>query len=324
MPAGGSVLSLTASPEGFLAVVRGDTDAELWRSSDGVAWVEDPLPSSIVLDVALRGAGRSGDTSFVYGMHPVDLVPSVWARRDGESWRTLTTELSGAGTLGSVWSMTACPEAVTFTGHDSASNQVRDYRMWAWDGVDELVVGWAGNSGPPGSGAAPPFVTCGTGELLALVTVGVAPPGSPPVNEVWSSQDGFDWVRRVEDALTPPMSPGDVVETELGTVALAAPAVVAVSPDGLSWRTVSPTGFDADDWIITAGGGGAGVMAFGLDQLGEPPEPVVWWSADGEVWQRIPQPEFWDATSESLVAASADLVIVATGDGALWRGIVEP
>lgn len=61
--------------------------------------------------------------------------------------------------------------------------------------------------------------------------------------------------------------------------------------------------FDVDDWIMAGGGGEPGMVTFELDPLGDPLEPVMWWSADGAVWQRIATHPFLDPTVEPRAAS---------------------
>jgi hypothetical protein len=79
----GRLASLTAGPGGLLAAGVAGSGACLWRSSDGRAWMAEPLPAAAARPAGLQRALAAGGGARTLLIVQRQVSAEVWARADG-------------------------------------------------------------------------------------------------------------------------------------------------------------------------------------------------------------------------------------------------
>ena len=353
----GSVASLAASPQGLLAVIQGgdrpeqgggDGPTRLVVSTDGRNWTlvpEGQHPElSTTNDFGLPSVVGT-DRGFLLMQ-----LQEFWISEDGNDWRRLASpatdpDLSqsqmraatagGPGLVavggdkawysvdGSDWSLAevppvpaeilARPESERYVEMIGVTTAGNDLVAWGLgevplaDNSDEhLVVPllWVSSDGRTWTDVADPLmdtVTAVTGGPRGFVAVGQV--GTEPAG--WFSADGQAWQRIAGDPFDSRWPKG---------------------PDGLRINN------DAGDipielTLASAAAGSAGYLVVGGDGLcvGEgfcgSNEAVIWTSADGRSWSRIPNDDrFSDGFATAATAWGSRFVVggVHTDEPAIW------
>ncbi len=196
-----------------------------------------------------------------------------------------------------------------------------DGSVWTRLPDDESVFGdaWLGSVASYGEG----FVAVGNFNTVA---------------SVWMSPDGVDWERVPHDESVfgrdNEQSMVSVVEFNGGLVAVGGTnrsAAVWASPNGLTWTRVgSDEPIFEGSVILDIVRFGEGLVAVGLDSsCCEDTDALVWTSADGVEWERVPHDETvfggdGDQIMTSVASSGGRLVAVGLdhgglGDSAVWR-----
>jgi hypothetical protein len=155
-----------------------------------------------------------------------------------------------------------------------------------------------------------------------LVAVGIVGDERRGTTAVWRSTDGGGTWSSIS---SPPLALGRML-----AVAPAGPGLVAVgelagqtgaaawfSADGSTWGTAGGSGLDNGDleMVMTAvGRSGSGVVAAGWRTDAANGSAVVWRSADGLTWSKVPQePTFFGAGLSALLGAPKLMVAGTMG-----------
>jgi hypothetical protein len=253
-------------------------------------------------------------------------VPAAWTSADGRHW--LETPLPVATAVGALGTDAAGPvQAAAVAGGTvfaaggwaGPPNAVPSARFWvSSDGrnwtVAMLAPAEASDSRVVGIAAA-------RGRFVAVGETG--PEGSPTGSAAWWSNDGRRWSRVPLAELPPDATIEGVGATPAGFVAVGSSvardhAVAWLSADGRHWSSAADQpafhhyGLKVRMRGIAAGGPGltvVGVSLFGT-QFGT---ATVWVSADGTVWQQVPDvPAFDGAEMNAIVADEDGLIAVGT------------
>lgn len=231
--------------------------------------------------------------------------------------------------------------------HDAAVWTSHDARTWERVGGDPAVFGdeASANDYVGVQPNANQFITDLVSGPLGVVAVGAEGKPGDLDAAVWVSPDGLTWERAPHDEGVFG-GEGDqfirsIVQTAGRAVAVGASgghAAAWLSSDGRAWtrarieRTESD-GFSVlndiavgDYGLVAVGGVDLDWESSGLGSSTPRPtaEPALWFSTDGTVWNRAPDP-----TSESELRATADgsLTVIASGRGgvvAIGGGAVGP
>jgi hypothetical protein len=267
----------------------------------GFEWLRVPHDEAVFADSAMQGVTSGGPGLVAVGQRFVGDrgVAALWTSPDGFSWLRVPDDeavfadsamrdvTAGGPGLVAVGTEGVAVEAVAavWTSPDGFS--------WSRVPHDEAVFA---------SSSAMSSVTVGGPGLVAVGTEGVF---GEAVAAIWTSFDGLIWSRVPHDeAVFGIGSAQDVTAGGPGLVAVGTEGVpgegvaaVWTSPDGLIWSRVP------HDEAVFGGEGNMisrsvtadvpGLVAVGTHALGleEGTIPVVWTSADGIVWIRVPNSE---------------------------------
>jgi hypothetical protein len=262
--------AVTAGGPGLVAVgseTRGsDSDAAVWVSTDGLTWARVPHDEEIfggnrrqVMNAV--AAGGPGLVAVGYdqaeagtddaGGRSTDAA--VWVSVDGLTWARVPHDEAVFGGENSrvMTGVVAGGPGLVAVGYDSASQ--------GWSGLDANAAVWTSADGIAWA-RVPNAEMFGDRLMQMMNAVTVGGPGLVAVGydgavnrydaAVWTSVDGLTWARIPQDELV--FGGSDV--QGMNAVAAGGPGLVAVG------YTRTRTGFDA----------------------------VVWVSADGQAWARVP------------------------------------
>jgi hypothetical protein len=301
IPVGAAITGVVVGPAGLVAV-GGDLATGLpavWLSADGFTWtpVVDPAAFGMqadIADVATGGPGLVAVGSEPIGDPAQFLVrPAVWTSTDGTVWTKIA--------------------------------------------FDDQILG--------GASSALMFDVASTGS--GLVAVGGADTGPDRVAAVWTSADGATWTRVAHV----PEVFGSVGFTSMFSVTTGGPGLVAVgfqriaddleagaiwtSPDGVTWTRVAadPTvvgGATTSVLLNAVAAAGPGLVAGGIERIGDDFDVAVLTSPDGVTWTRLPPvPDFSGPGGQFLRDLTAggpgvvgvgrvDTGDLSTGTAAVW------
>jgi hypothetical protein len=175
--------------------------------------------------------------------------------------------------------------------------------------------------------------------VAAVLGCSTAPPPSPVVTQPPVPAEFVPWpdiVWKVADLPRRPLVPTgerivSVTATPAAFVAVGYREVDTVrdgvvwrSPDGERWNTIDVPGFDGIELVdIAPAPGGFAALGVTSGAEGDRPSSVVFGSADGATWQRLPALPSAADTYPTAVAGGPDGVIViadaAGGGEAAWR-----
>ena len=264
----GRVASMAVGPSGLLAVVGGDEPARLAVSTDARTWTIVPSGQHPSLSND-RGFGMPSVLRTDRGFLMLQLN-EVWFSENGSNWRRLVGENTDPDLrMGGPGAATAGGPGLVGVGDDKAWYSV-DGSAWSLAAVPPLPV-----------------------EILAR-----------PDSQRYVAMTGVTGAGN------------DLVAWGLAEVPLADNSdehlvmpLLWASHDGRTWASVVDPEMDS---VTAVTGGPRGFVATG--QAG--PEPAVWLSADGEVWERVAEGGFTSPVRLELNAASATTagyVVVGTG-----------
>ena len=332
-----NVTRIAASPNGLLAVVDvEDGPAELFASTDGQSWTE-------VSPDAHPAIGRDGAAWALVGTDRGFLLSNgdIWSSADGVDWELIASRTDNTD-LGRGEMLAVAAGGPGYVGVGSGNN--------AWYSTDGSNWSMAQVPPPPteffeSQGFAAPEVAM-RGIAVAgdrLVAIGTASRHTESTGltapVVWTSRDGRTWSNAVD-----PLDgegPSAVAAGPGGFAAMTDEGgrrVVRVSADGSTWEQVAdlgaarPTGADgtpldldvsaiaaSDAGFVAAGGFGPRCLMAGVPC--GPDEAVIWTSADGRSWSRLPNADLFARAGASDVVSWGDQFVVGgTQDGhpAIW------
>ena len=325
----GRVASIAVSPRGLLAVVGGDEPTHVAISTDGRKWTLVPdgqLPT--LSNDRMFGMPSVLGTDAGFLMLQLN---EIWISENGNYWRPLVGETTDPDLRMGVPSVaTAGGPGLVGVGDDRAWYSV-DGSDWSLAVVPPL----------PAEILARPeserYVEM-TGVTAAgkdLVAWGIAevpmadhPDGHLVVPLLWASRDGRTWIDVVDpdmDSVTAVAGgPGGFVATGQA----GSEAAVWLSADGETWERVSDGAFASpvDLHLELAAATSAGYIVVGgngqcLSTSCSDQDVLIWTSADGRSWSRVPSADLWTgAKAYGAFALGSGFVIGGAYDGkpAIW------
>jgi hypothetical protein len=281
-PDGSDIAAAVAGSGGAVAVGTSGGAAAVWRTQDGATWSVQSLPplgsgaSEQLTAIAASGSG------YVAGGYTQDSTAvkraTFWHSSDGSTWVRSTLPEPAAAT--EVTGMAATGNFLVAVG---ISGDERRGSSLAWRSVDG-GSSWQAVSSPSfASGRMLAVAASPVGGASGGLAGGSSGGGFSAVGEnvdqtaaaAWTSSDGSSW------AAVPDQSALDNDGLEMVMTAIAA--------DGSN-------GFVADGWKSDAGNGSA----------------VVWRSADGSAWTRLPQDPSFSGAGMAAILASPRLLAAGT------------
>jgi len=292
---------VTAGP-GLVAVggdwSRGDQDAAVWWSVDGLTWNRVPHDETVfggpyIQRMRAVTAGGPGLVAVGRAGSDQDGDAAVWWSVDGLTWNRVPHDETVFGGPGSqkMVSVAAAGPGLVAVGWDTLDGDADAAIWWSPDGLtwnrvphDEIVFGGLDGQWMNSVLAAGP----------GLLAVGQDRSGGDGDAAVWWSLDGLTWSRIPHD------------ETVFGGPGYQSMLSIAVA--------------------------GPGLVAAGWDTSRESWDAAIWWSLDGLTWNRIPHDEtvFGGPDGQwmnSVVATGPGLVAVGQdrsggdSDAAVWLAV---
>lgn len=328
-PVTGRVASIAVSPRGLLAVVGGDEPTHLAVTTDGREWTVVPdgqLP--------LLSNDRSFGMPSVLGTEGGFLMlqlNEVWISENGYDWRRLAGETTDPDlAMGGPDAATVGGPGLVGVGGGSAWYSV-DGSDWSVAAVpalpaeiqarreSERYVGMTG-------------VTAAGNDLVAWGIAEVPLADKPDEHLVlpllWASRDGRRWI----DVVDPDMDSVTAVAGGPGGFVAAgqagSEAAVWFSADGETWDRVGEGAFNspADLHLESAAATSAGYVVVGangqcLSTSCPDQDIVIWASADGRSWSRVPSADpFTGAKAYGAFAWGSGFVVGGASHGkpAIW------
>ena len=262
-----------------------------------------------------------------------DFDAAVWISADGKTWSRLQDDenVLGGEAEQQIYGVSGGGPGFVMVGYDSSGPDL-DAAVWTSDGsklrrTSDPALGGDGNQ-----------VMTRVAEVgRSLVAVGFESVGGEKDAVVWTSPNGKTWSRVTSspDALT---GRGEqfmkgLVPFESGFVGVGRDASGG-DLDAAAWFGSEETVARADPVEDTFGGtgdqemiavsqGGPGVVGVGLD-VGEDKDAAVWTSGDGELWERVSDPDevFGGAHDQGMsgVVGTSSLIVAVGLDGAPQAG----
>ncbi|HXR26503.1 MAG TPA: hypothetical protein VN771_01455 [Candidatus Baltobacteraceae bacterium] len=287
--------------------------AAIWQSSDGQAWqpasgFASPPQSALlgVVDgprgwVAVGTVGRAG---------------AAWQSSDGATWTAATTGLTTPGTV----HLSAV--STTQTGYlagGAVIDQAGATAATVWGSADGRT--WTAQALPGGSGAEiHGLASAGT----TTVAVGWATEAGIDRAVAWWTADGRTWQRIPLDPAAGTRAQA-VAHTDAGWVTVGSRAdqtmaAAWTSPDGRTWSPAhsiegSQVAGGGEIQMLAVAPAGPGVVAVGWRDSSGNGNGTAWSSADGTVWQRLPDADSFSGAilSGVTVAGTQEVVVGAVG-----------
>jgi hypothetical protein len=260
--------------------------------------------------------------------------PAAWTSRDGLAWTEAPLPSPSGGPVPSE----AVPEqAAAVAGSDatSASSGTAVIVAGGWTGASNAAPSarfWSSADGRRWTAARVAPATAADARVIAMATSGASfvavgqtgPEGSPTGSAAWWSEDGHAWTRIASADLPPDTTPEAVAVAPgggfvvVGSSVARDRAVVWLSMDGRHWRAASDQAsfhhYGLKVRMRGVAAGGPGLVAVGVSLFGTQfGTATVWTSADGAVWQLVPDVAAFDGAEMDGVVGTADgLVAVGT------------
>jgi hypothetical protein len=303
---------------GYLAL--GETQppalAAGWRSGDATSWTRiadlpGPGGSSISAAAATGGAvvavGTSGGRA------------AVWRTLDGATWTLTQLAAPPDGSTELLTAIDATSAGFVAGGYAESATSERTATLWrSSDGVN-----WerAPVPGPAGSSAVKGIAAIGASNLVA---VGIAGDERRGTSAVWRSTDGgASW----QPVSSPAFAGGRMLAATAGSAGFVSvgenvdqtAAAAWTSADGTTW-TAAPAQPSLDNFgqqmvmtAVAATAGGSGFVAAGWRSDAGNGSAVVWRSAGGAAWTRLPQePTFSGAGLACLIVSPPTILVGGT------------
>jgi hypothetical protein len=305
--------------------------AAAWTSTDGRRWARvTDLPA--VDDTPLAAVAVSGGRLMAVGRHGSSAA--VWASSDGVAW----TEAPLPSQPGDQAPSEAIPvqaAAVAGTDATSASPGKADFVAGGWTGAPNAQPSarfWFSSDGSRWTSARVAPATAADARVVAMAASGAGfvavgqtgPEGSPTGSAAWWSEDGVAWTRIASADLPSDTTPEAVATAPgggfvaVGSSVARDRAVVWPSMDGRHWRAASDQAsfhhYGLKVRMRGVAAGGPGLVAVGMSLFGTQfGSATVWMSADGAVWQLVPDVAVFDgAEMDGVVGTAGGLVAVGT------------
>ena len=305
--------------------------AAAWTSTDGRRWARvADLPAAD--DTPLAAVAVSGGRLVAVGRHGTDAAS--WTSRDGLAW----TESPLPPASGSAAPSEVIPEqAAALAGADvtSRSSGRAVFVAGGWTGASNASPSarfWFSSDGSRWTSARVASATSADARVVAMaasaagfLAVGqTGPEGSPTGSAAWWSEDGEAWTRIASADLPPDTTPEAVAAAPgggfvaVGSSVARDRAVVWLSMDGRHWRAASDQAafhhYGLKVRMRGVAAGGPGLVAVGVSLFGTQfGTATVWTSADGAVWQLVPDVAAFDGGEMDGVVGTTDgLVAVGT------------
>lgn len=314
---GAGMSSVTAGGPGLVAVGGANDDAAVWTSADGLTWSRVPHDDALFggADIKKVLVWRSGLAAVGHD----DGGIAVWTSPDGITWSPVPRDISvfGEARINDVIAWGPSLIAVGNFGDDAAVWTSADGITWSRAPHVEAVFGGGDNQ------AMLAVTTGGPG----LVAVGYDGRGEEGYSQgldaaVWTSADGIRWSRAPNDESVF----GGLSYSVMEDVTVGGPGLVAVgheasgpvvwtSVDGVIWSRVRPDTTISGGIMAAVSTGGPGLVAIGEDTRpgwNGGLRALVWTSADGISWTRVPHDEsaFGEVGMADLISTEFGLVAI--------------
>jgi hypothetical protein len=342
----GDVDSVAAGPRGLLAAVGEGEESRLYFSADGQTWTR--VPADQVPPNGANGAALvATDQGFLL------IGTDVLASDDGLTWRRIADPISDSDLAAGT------PIAATAGGPGYVAVGADNKAWYSIDGTDWTMAEVPPPLGEPSRLARPLDRTSEQGvvEMLGVAVSGrdlVAWGTSNWVHDdqtstflpvLWASSDGLTWtsVPAPQPTRYATVAGGPngflLLDTEYGAVWLSA--------DGRSWEHVAGDTLGSSRWpaqqnddghrvemiMGSTAAGPAGYIAVGTDGSCllscSSAETVIWTSADGRQWSRLPNDELFRAPTgagaHAVAAWGSDFIVGGHHGGhpAIWISVSD-
>ena len=345
-PGTGGVISLAAGPRGLLALVEDDQAARLVVSADGRDWTLVPADQH----PPLVGAAVIGtDQGFLM------VGREVWTSEDGYNWQRLASSVEDPDLLeGRMLAAVAGGPGLVAVGFDNKAWYSTDGSDWSLAEVPPPPAEFFERERYPAPTVDMQGVTVVGDKLVAWGSANAtnAADWTMVVPVLWASSDGLSWANvgdpQIGSVAAVVGGPGGFVavgETQ-GSATAAPRDGVWFSADGQAWERVdvfdsrwSEVDFNLvnDEGMLvklmmkSAAATSAGYVAVGGDGLcllGSCPsaEAVIWVSADGRSWSRLPGDDLFKVTEPrdpAYTSGAWAMEVVAWGSRFVVGGVYD-
>jgi hypothetical protein len=327
LPANVLITAAVEDSDGFLAFATDPSrrsSAQLWRTDTKLKWelVNDgrsfsPLGAGL-RSTLVRGVARQGNVIVAVGIERLDDdsdgQAAAWqSEDDGQTWTRASVMSAADATMEAVARGPSGWVAVGSDGYPGASTQMAGSRgMAVWRSTDGNAWERVPSSPALRGDAVPSHLVAGAASFIAS---GFVIPGHADVSPVWESADGRTWqrIRTLQATAATVVGAGDAgwIAGGIAAGAEAAPGLWW-SPDGVEWRrAVVQPAFLGTAAPVTIARIAGGWLAMGTDRsLEDQPRIVLWASTDGQTWQQLQVPGFFDLASGHTMTEGATTTLV--------------
>ncbi len=323
---------------GYRASGRGNFDAAIWRSVDGMKWqAERPNDFKAAGNQVARGVVAWGSGFVVVGSDRVDgrSDVAVWRSTDGGlTWENVDMTYLASPHDQEMRRVAVIGSDLVAVGFDTADGR-SDAAVWtSSDGLDWREA-TAEVLGGKGDQEARTLALSGD----TLVIAGSSTVAGNRDAAVWVRANGT-WTSSTSASLKGPGDQhiDDVIAGGPGFIATGrdgSTAAIWVSSDGLNWDLAgggdTVFGGAGSREIFAVAPGGPGYVAIGTKTLKGVSTGAVWTSIDGTTWSRLPPTRIEALTfpgkQQDLIAYGDELVVVGRGrhaDAEVWIASPAP
>lgn len=309
--------TMVAFDGGFLALGLDlpPSHAAAWRSTDATTWAriaDLPAPEGSSISAAVASGGA------VVGVGTSGGRAAVWRTVDGATWTLTQLAAPPAGSTELLTAVAATGAGFVAGGY--VESAMAQETVTLWRSSDGEAWERASMPSPAGSSEVTGIAAMGPSNLVA---VGIAGDERRGMAAVWRSLDGgASW----QPVSSPSFATGRmvaVVAAGTGFVAVGenvdqTAAAAWTSADGSSW-TAAPAQPGLDNFglqmvmtAVASTADGTGMVAAGWRSDAGNGSAVVWRSADGVTWSRLPQDVSFSGAGLASVIASPRLLVAGT------------
>jgi hypothetical protein len=305
-----------------LGLSQPPSEAAAWRSSDAMTWTRVPdlpapqgsgISAAVVQGGAVVAVGTSGGRA------------AVWRTADGVAWTAAQLAAPPAGFTEQLTAIASAGSGFVAGGYEQSSSATRTATLWrSADGVTWSRPSISGSltSAPAGEAGSTEITGIADGTS-GLVAVGISGDERRGQAGAWRSPDG--------GASWQPVSSPSFGAGRMLAVATLGSSFVAVgenvdqtaaeawtSADGSTWQEAPAQpglengGLQMVMTAVAASAANSGVVAAGWRTDAGNGSAVVWRSADGITWDRLPQDVTFSGAGLACVIASPRVLVAGT------------
>lgn len=333
----------------------GDSDAAVWISPDGANWTRAPHDETVFggdgdqgmtavtawnngLVAVGSNASFGGELEDIWvhskGLNlgslellPGDSAAAVWTSADGSIWDRVAHDEAvfggnGYQTMAWITAWSGGLAAVGTSGTDAA----------VWVSADGVSWERIPNNDEALGGPGMQIMTSAAAWGEGLIAVGAEMSDTTAHAAVWMSRDGVSWTRVPHDATTfgnagALIGMTSVAVRDNGPIAVGWTVddyymlpTIWTSLDGTAWvqlaHDAAVIGSDEVRFVMSITAWSEGLAVVGWEDLSAEMNVVVWISADGSTWSRVPHdPEVFggNGMQQAFSIAAWDGGVVAVG-----------